>query len=132
MSTYSNDHELPPAVADNVLENIIEMVGLNESDFLVELIDTYLDDSDETIQKLPEALSAGDLDYVKIKVHSLKTTSETFSAHRLAEMSRSLELAILNDDRSIDLAAGIDSLIIEFTRVRDALADKKRGLLETM
>ena len=132
MSTCSNESDLPLAVAEDVLENIIEMVGLNEPDFLVELIETYLDDSSKSVQKLPEALSTGDLEFVQITVHSLKSTSATFSAHRLSTMAGTLEAAMRNGDSSVDLAAGIDNLMGEYERVRIALVAKKRTLLDAM
>ena len=132
MSTRSHELDLPPAVAKEVLENIIEMVGLDEPDFLVELIDTYLDDAGQAVKKLPEALAAGDLEFVQRTAHSLKSTSATFSAQRLAEMSATLELAMRNEDPTIDLPAEIDDLVCEYERVRVALIAEKRNLLDAM
>ncbi|HJR02606.1 MAG TPA: GAF domain-containing protein [Methylomirabilota bacterium] len=59
--------------------------------FVVELIDTFGEDARELIGTLRRAWSESDLDAFRRAAHSLKSTSESLGAVRLAALARDLE-----------------------------------------
>jgi HPt (histidine-containing phosphotransfer) domain-containing protein len=59
--------------------------------FVAELIDTFGEDARELIATLRRALPASDLEAFRRAAHSLKSTSESLGAARLATLARDLE-----------------------------------------
>lgn len=62
------------------------------ADFVVELIDAFLDDAPRMLGTLRTSLTLGDDETFRRTAHSLKSNSMTFGAHALAAMARDLEL----------------------------------------
>ena len=50
-------HSENSPISPNMIAHLEEMVGFDEPDFLVELLDTYLEDSGRTIKKLAPGLA---------------------------------------------------------------------------
>jgi HPt (histidine-containing phosphotransfer) domain-containing protein len=69
---------------------LAELAGGDEA-FVDELLDTYLVDGDDQVDRLRTAVSRGDLPAMVIAAHSLKTNSENVGAVRVAELARDLE-----------------------------------------
>ncbi|HUP34776.1 MAG TPA: GAF domain-containing protein [Candidatus Limnocylindria bacterium] len=72
----------------NTLDRLVEGAG---GAFVAELIDTFGEDARELIATLRRALPASDLDAFRRAAHSLKSTSESLGATRLAALARELE-----------------------------------------
>jgi CheY-like chemotaxis protein len=72
----------------NTLDRLVEGAG---GAFVAELIDTFGEDTRELIATLRRALPASDLDAFRRAAHSLKSTSESLGATRLAALARELE-----------------------------------------
>lgn len=98
-----------------------ESVG---SDFVGELIDTFLEDSPQLIASMKSALAQNDLDSFRRAAHSLKSNSNNFGATILAAQSKELEM--MAREGSLKGAAeklvGVES---EFAKVRQALGSKR-------
>lgn len=62
------------------------------ADFMVELIDTFLEDSPRLLDQMRLALTSGNADTFRRAAHSLKSNSATFGAMQLSELARELEL----------------------------------------
>jgi histidine phosphotransfer protein HptB len=75
------------------------------ADFVVELVDTFLEDAPTLIAELRSARAAADGDRFRRAAHSLKSNSNTFGATALGAMARELELKGLAADDSDDVAA---------------------------
>ena len=69
-----------------------ELKQASGADFIVELIDTFLDDAPKLISEMKSALKASDADAFRRAAHSLKSNAATFGAGHLAEQARSLEM----------------------------------------
>jgi CheY-like chemotaxis protein/nitrogen-specific signal transduction histidine kinase len=113
------------AVVDrNTLDRLIQGAG---GAFVAELIDTFGEDARELIATLRRALPASDLDAFRRAAHSLKSTSESLGATRLAALARELEASAragsLNgaEDRVRQLAD-------QYELVTRALGDLRRDL----
>ncbi|MDI4635113.1 Hpt domain-containing protein [Pelomonas sp. V22] len=65
------------------------------ADFVVELVDTFLDEAPQLLAQLRSAHAAGEADNFRRAAHSLKSNGNTFGALGFAAQARSLELAPL-------------------------------------
>ena len=72
-----------------VFGNLREMMG---ADFMVELVDTYLQDSPEMLAQMRQALDAQDAESFRRAAHSLKSNSANFGAMQLSTLARDLEM----------------------------------------
>jgi CheY-like chemotaxis protein len=79
-------HSLDPAA----LERLIDIVE-GEDELLVELIDTFLEESPASINHLRQAITRGDATGVRLLAHALKSGSHDFGAEELAALCQALE-----------------------------------------
>lgn len=112
----------------NALDALIEMIGLDEPDFLIELIDTFLNDSSNLVTSLPVDWENGDHETVMRTAHSLKSTSATFQAMNLSRLSALLEDEMRGDDTGINIPEHIDQIVAEHARVKAALVVERSKL----
>jgi HPt (histidine-containing phosphotransfer) domain-containing protein len=90
------------------------------AEFVVELVDTFLQEAPVMLEDLRRALAAKDSDEFRRTAHSLKSNSNTFGALTLGAMARELELtsaAKVSEGR----AEPVDALADEYSRVAAAL-----------
>jgi len=76
-------------------------------EFVVELVDTFLEEAPAMLAELRAARVEGDADRFRRAAHSLKSNSQTFGAMALGALARELELKGLaaigaNDDAALD------------------------------
>src|SRR5512141_1217401 len=69
-----------------------ELKAMSGSDFIDELVDTFLEDAPKLITEMKTALQAGDSETFRRAAHSLKSNSATFGAARLSGMAKDLEM----------------------------------------
>jgi histidine phosphotransfer protein HptB len=62
------------------------------ADFVVELVDTFLEEGPQMLAELRSALAAADADRFRRAAHSLKSNAHTFGALALGAQARELEL----------------------------------------
>jgi len=89
------------------------------ADFVVELIDTFLDEAPLMLADLRRGLAEADADRFRRAAHSLKSNSHTFGAMTLGAMARELEVGGLA--RAQADATAIDALVAEYQRAAAAL-----------
>jgi histidine phosphotransfer protein HptB len=90
------------------------------SDFMDELIDTFLEDGPMQINEMRKALVSGDADVCRRAAHSLKSNSATFGARDLAEKAKELEL-LAKENRLTDVN-------VRLTALEEAYAEAARTL----
>lgn len=96
-----------PAVLDEaVLEELRASVEGDRA-FVVELIDAYLADGATHIEAIGAAVDAGDADALVRPAHTLKSSSATLGAARIATTARELEML----GRSGTLGPGVGDLL---------------------
>jgi histidine phosphotransfer protein HptB len=86
------------------------------AEFVVELVDTFLEEAPAMLAELRSAQAAQDADAFRRAAHSLKSNSNTFGATALGVMARQLELGGMVAD-----PAPLDALDAEYQRVASAL-----------
>ena len=96
------------SIDKTTFEDLKQMSG---AEFIVELIDTFLDDAPKLAAEMHAALAADDPDSFRRAAHSLKSNAATFGAARLAELAKGLE-ALGRESRLTD-AGGQLSLLDE-------------------
>ena len=95
-------------------ENLIDpeawetLKSMGDPAFLAELIGEYLKDSPDLIQQMRTGLAKADSETVRRAAHTLKSTSASLGASRLADASRELELlakggALLGGDSQVGI-----------------------------
>ena len=96
-----------------------EAVG---AEFVVELVDTFLEEAPAMLAELRTAQAAGTADAFRRAAHSLKSNSNTFGATRLGELARDLELGGMIAD-----TAPLDALEAAYQRAAAALKELSGG-----
>ncbi|MCB9161708.1 MAG: response regulator [Caldilineaceae bacterium] len=105
----------PPAAPDETtapatsldltaLKRLMQLVGGNQT-VLNELIDTFLSDAPASLAAMHQALRDQDAASFRRAAHTLKSNSNDFGAHELADLCRELEAKGRNDD--LDGAAAL-------------------------
>ena len=92
------------------------------ADFVVELVDTFLQEAPPMLAELRAAWSANDADRFRRVAHSLKSNGMTFGATALADISRQLETGGLPAD-----AAPLDRMQREYETAAAALKELAHG-----
>lgn len=115
---------MPTAVIDEqVFAELQETTG---ADFVVELIDSFLEDAPQGLAGLREAVAKADGEAFRRQAHSLKSNGITFGATAFADAARALEhtpLAELGASaaaRVAELVALFEPVAGELRRRRDA------------
>jgi HPt (histidine-containing phosphotransfer) domain-containing protein len=118
-SKLTTQEEIMGVLDPAALENLRETVG-GDVEFMVELMNTFLEDAPRMLTDMDQALQSGDATVLRRSAHSLKSNSAEFGAMDLSELCRELEA--LSKDGSI---AGAEELVgrikAEFSDVKAAL-----------
>ena len=101
-------------------ETFEELKKTSGEDFIVELVDTFLEDAPKIFSELKSALKKGDADGFRRAAHSLKSNGATFGAGRFADLARELEM-IGKERRLSDTGEKIQALEATFKLVADEL-----------
>ena len=115
-----NSHEAS-LISQQSFDDLLEMVGPDEPELLLELLETFLEDSTESVQKMPEVLANNDLMLLQRMVHSLKSTSATFGALYLAELCEIAESALRDERTDVDYPQLVEEIVRAHTLAHDAL-----------
>ena len=96
------------------------------ADFVVELVDSFLEDAPQGLAALHAAVATGDAVAFRRHAHSLKSNGATFGAMAFAEAARALEHAPLAD---LGGTAGgrVDALAQLFGAVRADLLERRHA-----
>ena len=104
-----------------VFEALKETAG---ADFVVELVDTFLEEAPRMLAELRATATTGRPDAFRRAAHSLKSNANTFGATKLGTLARDLEL---NGVPAGGGAAELDALAREYERVSVRLQELRRA-----
>jgi HPt (histidine-containing phosphotransfer) domain-containing protein len=120
--------DLPAGAAlldPTALENLLSMLG-GEFEFLVELIDSFLEDAPQLLIELEQHVKAGDAAGVRQVAHSLKSNGADFGATTFSNLCKELEM--IGRSGTVDGAADLAAQIVaEYERVEAALTAIRRA-----
>ncbi|HUE75366.1 MAG TPA: response regulator, partial [Chloroflexota bacterium] len=121
-TTVPADTESDQAQLDQAaLDNLLAVVG-GEINFLMDLIDTFLEEAPMLLAELNYYVKEGDADGVRRVAHSLKSNGTDFGAATFSKLCQELEVVGKSGD--IGKAAALaDRVAAEFRRVEAALVD---------
>ena len=118
--------ELQSALDNAVLGELRESVG-DDPGFLAELVGDFLADAPTQLAALRATAASADAVGARRAAHTLKGTSRTFGAGRLASLCQEAEAAAGSGDL-VAVLAGIDGIDQEWGRVRAELVALRDGL----
>ena len=96
------------------------------AEFVLELVDTFLQEAPTMLSDMRAALAAKDADKFRRAAHSLKSNSNTFGALTLGAMARELELGGVSKVIE-DGGQPLDALAQEYSRVAAALTELRHA-----
>ncbi len=101
------------------MENLREMVGGDE-EFVVELINTFLQDAPQMLEDMRQAMEEQDAELLRRAAHSLKSNSAEFGAVFLSDLCREIER--MGKEGSLDEAREpVTRAQTEFAKVKPLL-----------
>jgi HPt (histidine-containing phosphotransfer) domain-containing protein len=107
------------------LENLLEVMG-GEFDFLVELIDSFLEEAPQLLAELGQFVKEGDAAGVRRVGHSLKSNGTDFGAATFSDLCKELEM--MGKSGTLDGAADLSVRVVaEYERVKAALEAVRRA-----
>jgi HPt (histidine-containing phosphotransfer) domain-containing protein len=109
-----------PILDDAVLAELRESTG-GDDDFVRELVEAYVSEATGYLDSMTAAAAVADPEAIVRPAHTLKSSSATLGAMRLAAISRGIEEAG-RAGRSDDLAADIEQAHATWTETLAALA----------
>lgn len=110
----------PPVLDESVLGELLESTG-DDRAFVEELVATYLADAGTHVTEIAAAVEADDADALVRPAHTLKSSSATVGAVRLAAVARELEMA--GRSGSLDAAArdAVETVQVEWRATTEQL-----------
>lgn len=107
------------------------MVGEDTPEVVVDLLDTYLEESAGLVHTITAAAAADNRDLMLRPAHSLKSSSASVGAMALSQLCADMELYARGSLPNLDVVQQAQSIEQEFERVRVALEHEKAQLLNT-
>jgi HPt (histidine-containing phosphotransfer) domain-containing protein len=95
---------------------------------IVDLLDTYLEESAGLIATMQEAVLQGNTAAILRPAHSLKSSSASVGAMRLSRLAAELETFLRGSSAPMDVPAQVTAIAQEFALVRAALEKEKARL----
>ena len=112
----------------SVLEVYREAGAPGSHDFTLMLIDQFIAEAASLVDKLRDAQLRQDAKVLKATAHSLKGSSMTMGARRLAALCAQIEVRNAPNAGGGDGAQLMAEVDREFVKVRHALTEERRGL----
>jgi HPt (histidine-containing phosphotransfer) domain-containing protein len=113
------------AIDRAVFDGLIEMTG-GEMAFVDELVDTYLEDGQQQVAALRDAVATADTAALVRPAHSLKSNSLNLGAMTLGEQCRELE-DLARGGAVPDAANRVEAIATGFAEVRQTLLAERDG-----
>jgi len=106
------------------LHEVANDIGGEDPAFLIELIDSYLDNTQLLLQDLYTSLSQQNFELMLRTAHTLKSSSGVIGAEDLAELCRELETSLRGNNYN-DLDIKINAIANEYISVKSDLENEK-------
>jgi len=117
------------AVEKEISDKAKEWIEEYGEDFLVDLIDVYLEDTPNRIAQMREATGGSDTDTLIREAHTLKSSSANVGAMRLSALAKQMEFVWQSGDFA-GMADDVQRFEDEFIQVKAALEALKSSPAE--
>ncbi|PZV16217.1 MAG: hypothetical protein DCF20_08740 [Pseudanabaena sp.] len=119
-----NSHMELSSINISALHKVVSNIGGEDPEFLIELIDSYLDSSQSLLQELYTSLIPQNFMVMERAVHTLRSSSSLIGADDLAALCRELEINLRNQKyEAVDIK--INRIADEYTNVKAELENAK-------
>lgn len=110
-----------PAISEAEFQALVEMVGSDMPEVLVDLLDTYLVESAGLVSAIREGYNAGNFESMLRPAHSLKSSSASIGAMRLSKLCADLEGFLRGNLLELDVPRQVEQIESEFDRAQAEL-----------
>jgi HPt (histidine-containing phosphotransfer) domain-containing protein len=117
-----------PAISEAEFQALVEMVGSDSPEVLVDLLDTYLVESAGLVVAIREGLDSGQANNMLRPSHSLKSSSASIGAMRLSKLCADLEAYLRGSLPDLNVPGQVEQIENEFARVEAALVVEREKL----
>jgi HPt (histidine-containing phosphotransfer) domain-containing protein len=117
-----------PAISQTEFQSLVEMVGPDMPEVLLDLLNTYLEESAGLVGAIQNGFERGDLSSILRPAHSLKSSSASIGAVRLSRLCADLESHLRGSLPGLDVPKQVLLIASEFVRVQRGLAIEKAKL----
>lgn len=118
----------PAPVDIDALQELKETVADNIPEIMVDLIDTFIEDSGKHLQDLVDDFATGKYAKLEIRAHSLKSSAATFGAQSLADKFARME-RLLREGKVDEAQTLLEPVQKEFAEVVAFLEEERAKLL---
>lgn len=108
----------------SALHEVARDIGGEDPDFMIELIDSYLDNTQSLLQELYTGFAQKNFEVMVRAVHTLKSSSSVIGAKDLSTLCRELETTLRNQTYE-DLDITINKITDEFANIKSELEYEK-------
>lgn len=115
-----------PTVEWTALQQFWELME-DDGEAVEDLIDTFLDDAPQNVQKIQIAFDNSRMEEVGVLAHTMKGSSATLGVMRFSEFCRAIESACKTNE-TIDFATVIKQLTEEFAEAQKLLGQWREHL----
>jgi PAS domain S-box-containing protein len=122
--TPSSPRGLASSINMSTLTEAASDIGGDDPEFLMELIDSYLDNSQSLLQELYTSLAEKNFEVMLLTMHTLKSSSTVIGAEGLAFLCRELETNLRNQKYD-ELDIKINKITDEYANVKSELEHEK-------
>jgi signal transduction histidine kinase/CheY-like chemotaxis protein len=102
----------------------LRALGGGDNEFVIEMIDLFIEQSPRNLEVMRAALDVGDLPAIAKAAHNMKSSSAYLGARRLSDLCSQLEQKA-NAREANFVARAVEALTAEFDVVRRALGEEK-------
>ena len=116
----------------DALQQLAHSIGTDAPDILLEIIDTFLDDSQQLVNELKNAEKNNKCEIVYRIAHTLKSSSAVMGASHLSELSEILERGLRQRLPNLDIPSQINAIEKEHLIVLAALHEERVEVVKNL
>jgi HPt (histidine-containing phosphotransfer) domain-containing protein len=116
-------------VSSYALDQYVDLMGNEGVYFIIELIDTLIDDAPKNFEQLDQSLVDNDFATFQRAAHTLKSSCATVGANTLADKFLALEKSAASQNLS-SVNQVLEFCRYGFQQLQDELIQKKQNLLK--
>jgi histidine phosphotransfer protein HptB len=111
-------------MAEPVIDTVVfdSLKGMMGADYIVDLVDAFLEEAPTLIAQLRLALATSDVETFRRAAHSVKSNANTFGATKLFNLARELEF-MARENRLGEVGDKIETLQEAYIQAAKALKD---------
>ncbi|MGB6297444.1 MAG: ATP-binding protein [Rivularia sp. (in: cyanobacteria)] len=123
-SVTKNDSTIDTAALQEIYRIADFNCGVNAKEFLLEIIEDYLEETPKFLEEIRAALTENNLKTVQLLAHTLSSSSATLGANKLATLCTQLEIMVVSEMYQ-EITEQIDKIEAEYENVESALMEKR-------